>query len=103
MGKNWLPSCLFHQREVKHDLELLINHRIIESVKFADWAAPIVPGLKPDNSISLQFLEIMSAQSAFWSKSEQYPVTKLEDFFSKHQGLKSLVNWIWAMNIKRYS
>lgn len=79
--------------------EKLINDRIIKPVKFAEQAAPIVPVLKHDNSVHV--CRDYELTVNLLSKLEQYPVPKFGDLFGKTSGVKSLVNWIWAINIKR--
>ena len=40
------PIC--HEGKVEEELERLVSEGIIESVQFANWAAPIVPVVKSD-------------------------------------------------------
>jgi len=35
---------------VEKELEQMVQQEVLEPVQFADWAAPIVPILKPDKS-----------------------------------------------------
>ena len=66
------------------ELERLSNQGIIEPVKFSEWAAPIVPVLKPDNSVCIcgDYKLIVNVVS----KLEQCPIPKLEDLFKKLSG-----------------
>ena len=41
------------QNKIEQELEHLENDGIIEPVQFADWAAPIVPVMKPDRSVPI--------------------------------------------------
>ena len=40
-----------HYKNKIKDMERLENDGIIEPVQFADWAAPIVPVMKPDGTV----------------------------------------------------
>lgn len=51
------------EKKVKVELERLTNQGIIEPGKLSEWAAPIVPVLKPDNCASV---EIISSQSIWY-------------------------------------
>lgn len=45
------PVPYVMRKKVEIELERLTNQGIIDPVKFSEWAAPIVPVLKPDNSV----------------------------------------------------
>lgn len=62
-------------------MEILINHRIIKPVKFAEWPVPIVPVLKPDNSVHV-FGDYELTVNLL-SNLEQYLVPKLGDLFGE--------------------
>ena len=47
------PLPYAYREKVEAGLERLQKRGIIEPVQFADWAAPIVPVLKPDGSIRI--------------------------------------------------
>ncbi len=57
---------------------------ILEPVKFSEWAAPIVPVIKPDNSVRICGHYKLTVNQA--SKLEQYPIPKLEDLLEKLAG-----------------
>ena len=60
---------------------------IIEPVKFADWAAPIVPVLKRDKETVRICGDYKLTVNAA-SKLEQYPIPRVEDLFSALSGGK---------------
>ncbi|XP_062400896.1 uncharacterized protein K02A2.6-like [Sardina pilchardus] len=72
------------RKRVEIELERLSNQGIIEPVKFSEWAAPIVPVLKPDNSVRICGDYKLTVNQV--SKLEQYPIPKLEDLFEKLSG-----------------
>lgn len=71
--------------KIEDELNRLIKENIVYPVDFSNWAAPIVPVIKPNNTIRIcgdfkflnQHLEI-----------DQYPLPRIEDLFSKLQGEK---------------
>lgn len=66
------------------ELEQLLNYKILEPVKFSEWAAPIVPVLKPDNSVRICGDYKITVNQA--STLEQYPIPKLEDLLENLAG-----------------
>lgn len=77
-----VPYALKEKVEV--ELERLLNDKIVEPVKFSEWAVPIVPVLKPDNSVRICGDYKFTVNQA--SKLEQYPIPKLEDLLEKLAG-----------------
>lgn len=74
-------SLPFAMREkVETELDRLIKDRIIEPVKFSEWAAPVVPVLKPDGSVRLcgDYRVTINRESSL----EQYPIPRMEDMFA---------------------
>lgn len=69
------------RKKVEMELERLMNQGIIEPVKFSEWAAPIVPVLKADNSVRICGDYKLTVNQV--SKLEQYPIPRLEDLFEK--------------------
>lgn len=73
--------------KVEKELERLKSEGIIEPVKFADWAAPIVPVLKRDKETVRICGDYKLTVNAA-SKLEQYPIPRVEDLFSALSGGK---------------
>ena len=70
---------------VEKELQRLETLGIIKLVKSSNWAAPIVPVLKPDRkSIRICGDYKLTANKA--SRLEQYPLPKVEDLFSTLAG-----------------
>ena len=70
---------------VVKELQRLETLGIIKPVKSSDWAAPIVPVLKPDRkSVRICGNYKLTANKA--SRLEQYPLPKVEDLFSTLAG-----------------
>ncbi len=66
------------------ELDRLLNDNILEPVKFSEWAEPIVPVIKPDNSVRICGDYKLTVNQA--SKLEQYPIPKLDDLLEKLAG-----------------
>lgn len=66
--------------KVEAELERLLKEKIIEPVQFSNWAAPIVPVLKPDGSVRICGDYKLTVNRV--SKLEQYPIPKIEDLFA---------------------
>lgn len=75
------PVPYVMRKKVEMELERLKNQGIIEPVKFSEWAAPILPVLKADNSVRICGDYKLTVNQV--SKLEQYPIPKLEDLFEK--------------------
>lgn len=69
---------------VEAELDRLLAQDIIEPVKYAEWAAPVVPVLKPDDSARLCGDYKLTVNQV--SKLEQYPIPKIEDLFASLSG-----------------
>ncbi|XP_038139940.1 uncharacterized protein K02A2.6-like [Cyprinodon tularosa] len=72
--------------KVEEELERLQRESIITPVKYAEWAAPIVPVLKPDGSVRICGDYKLTVNSA--SSLEQYPIPRVEDLFNSLAGGK---------------
>ncbi len=72
------------KNKMEVELERLLNDNILEPVTFSEWEAPIVPVIKPDNSVRICGHYKLTVNQA--SKLEQYPIPKLEDLLEKLAG-----------------
>ncbi|XP_061567238.1 uncharacterized protein K02A2.6-like [Cololabis saira] len=70
--------------KVEAEIERLVQQKIMQPVKYAEWAAPIVPVLKPDNSVRICGDYKLTINRV--SKLEQYPIPKVEDLFASLSG-----------------
>ncbi|XP_023192425.1 uncharacterized protein K02A2.6-like [Xiphophorus maculatus] len=66
--------------KVEVELERLLKEGIITPVKYAEWAAPIVPVLKPDGSVRICGDYKLTVNKV--SSLEQYPIPRVEDLFN---------------------
>ncbi|XP_043080595.1 uncharacterized protein K02A2.6-like [Puntigrus tetrazona] len=76
--------------KVEAEIERLLREHIIEPVKHSEWAAPVVPVLKPDNTIRLCGDYKLTVNRV--SKLEQYPIPRIEDLFATLSGGKKFTN-----------
>ena len=72
---------------VEAELERLCKEGIIEPVAFSDWAAPIVPILKPDRK-SIRICGDFKLTINQASKLDHYPIPKVEDLLATLVGGK---------------
>lgn len=73
--------------KVDAEINRLLNENIVTPVKFSEWAAPVVPILKPDGSIRLCEDYKLTINQA--SPLEQYPIPRVEDLFTTLSGCSS--------------
>lgn len=73
-----LPYAL--KEKVETELTRLQNEGIIEPVSFSEWAAPIVPIVKPDTSIRICGDYKVTVNPV--SKLDNYPIPKTEDLLA---------------------
>ena len=66
--------------KIEEELKRLQEERTIESVQFSKWAAPIVPIMKPDNSIRICGDYKTTVNQV--SKLDNYPIPKMEDLLA---------------------
>ncbi|XP_038590459.1 uncharacterized protein K02A2.6-like [Micropterus salmoides] len=69
---------------VEAELDRLIAQDLIEPVKYAEWAAPVVPVLKPDGTARLCGDYKLTVNQV--SKLEHYPIPRIEDLFARLSG-----------------
>lgn len=70
--------------QVEAQLDRLVHRNIIEPISFSDWAAPIVPVMKPDKTIRICGDFKMTVNKV--SKLDRYPIPKIEDLFANLSG-----------------
>lgn len=71
---------------VEAELDRLLEEGIIEPVQFSEWAAPIVPVVKPDKSIRICGDYKLTINQA--SKLDRYPIPHIDDLFASLSGGK---------------
>ncbi|PIK48902.1 hypothetical protein BSL78_14237 [Apostichopus japonicus] len=76
------------RNKVEAELDRLQSEGIITPIQFADWAAPIVPILKADQS-SIRICGDYKVSVNKASKLDQYPIPKIEDLFATLAGGKT--------------
>ncbi|XP_064389221.1 uncharacterized protein K02A2.6-like [Halichondria panicea] len=74
------------REKVENELNRLEANGIIEPVKFSNWAAPVVPVLKPDGSIRICGDYKQTVNKA--AKLDPYPLPKIENLFARLAGGK---------------
>ena len=77
------------QGRVHKELTRLETLGIIKNVSHSDWASPIVPVVKDDNTVRIcgDFKQTVNPQL----HREQYPMQRIEDMFSTLSGGKKFV------------
>ena len=80
-----IPHALRHKVEL--ELQRLVEQRVIESVESSEWAAPIVPVLKPDGTVRICGDYRLTINRA--AKPDTYPLPRVEDLFATLAGGKS--------------
>ena len=79
------PNALRHKVEL--ELQCLVEQGVIEPVESSEWAAPIVPVLKPDWTVRICGDYRLTINRAI--KPDTYPLPRLEDPFATFAGGKS--------------
>jgi transposase InsO family protein len=69
------------KKKVEDEIARLEKDGVIEPVKFSDWAAPIVPVLKPNGQVRICGDYSVTVNKV--SKLEQYPIPTLEDLIAQ--------------------
>ena len=70
--------------KVEEELVRLVQEGVLEPVQFAEWAAPIVPVVKPDKSVRVCGDFKLTVNKA--SQLDRYPIPKAEDLFATLAG-----------------
>ena len=66
--------------KIEEELTRLQEEGTIDSVQFSEWAAPIVPIMKPDNSIRICGDYKTTVNQV--SKLDNYPIPKVDDMLA---------------------
>ncbi|XP_039887198.1 uncharacterized protein K02A2.6-like [Simochromis diagramma] len=72
--------------KVDEEIDRLLKEGIISPVKYAEWAAPVVPLLKPTGTIRLCGDYKLTVNTV--ASLEQYPIPRMEDLFATLSGGK---------------
>lgn len=62
------------------EIDRLLKEGIVTPVKYSEWAAPVVPILKPDGSVRLCGDYKLTVNTV--SSLEQYPIPRVDDLFA---------------------
>ncbi|MDD9818931.1 MAG: RNase H-like domain-containing protein, partial [Gammaproteobacteria bacterium] len=73
--------------KVEEELDRLVQEGILEPVQFSEWAAPIVPVIKPDKSVRICGDFKLTVNQA--SKLDRYPIPRIDDLFATLAGGES--------------
>ena len=71
---------------IEQELTRLEDSGIIERVEFSDWAAPIMPVVKPDGSVRICGDYKLTSNCV--AKLDTYPLPRIEDLFASLSGGK---------------
>ena len=80
-----VPFALKHK--VEAELDRLLKEGIVEAVKSAGWAAPIVPVVKSDGSVRICGDYRMTVNQA--SRLDSYPLPRVDELFATLEGGKT--------------
>ena len=72
--------------KVDEEIDRLLKECIVTPVKYAEWAAPVVPILKPVGTVRLCGDYKLTVNTV--SSLEQYPIPRVEDLFAALSGGK---------------
>ena len=81
-----LPSK--YKDKVEKELERLENTGVISPVQFSEWAAPIVPVIKPDGGVRICGDYSVTVNAV--SKLDSYPLPRAEELFAAMSGRRAL-------------
>ncbi|KAI4892783.1 hypothetical protein NFI96_006341, partial [Prochilodus magdalenae] len=72
--------------KINAEIDRLLKEEIIKPVQYSEWAAPVVPVLKPDGSIRLCGDYKLTVNQV--ATLEHYPIPRVEDLFATLSGGK---------------
>ena len=70
--------------KVEEELDCLVKESIIEPIQLSAWAAPIIPVVKSDKSVTICGEMKMTINKV--SKLDRYPIPNIEDLFANLSG-----------------
>ena len=76
------------------ELDRLVNEGLFEPLAHSDWAAPIVPVIKPDGSIRSCGDYKQTINRA--SDCDKYPIPRTEDLFDSLGGSEKFTNHVYT-------
>ena len=92
-----VPHAL--RQKVEAEIRRLEKEGVMESVKFSEWAAPIVPVVKSDGSIRICGDFKLTVNQV--AKSDSFPLPRIEDLFSTLAGGQAFTKLDLAHAISR--
>ena len=78
------PLPFKYKDKVEKELECLENAGVISPVQFSEWAAPIVPVIKPDGGVRICGDYSVTVNAV--SKLDSYPLPRAEELFAAMSG-----------------
>ena len=75
------PVPFSYRELVDKEIDKLVLERVVEPMKFSDWAAPIVPVMKPNGTIRLCGNYAVTVNKA--AKKDCYPIPHVEELYNK--------------------
>ena len=75
---------------MEQELERLESQDVITPIRFSEWATPIVPVVKNDGTVRVCGDYKLTANKV--SKTDMYPLPKIEELFASLLGVKRLQN-----------
>ena len=73
---------------------------MLEKVRFSNWAAPIVPVVKPDGGVRICGDYKVTVNSTL--EVDQHPLPNPEELFVALSGGENLRSWIYRAPISKY-
>ena len=80
------------KENIEKELKRLEDEGTIEQLTFSDWAAPIVPKMKENQTVRICGNYKVAVNAV--SKLDNYPVPKAEDFLTTWVEERNTPNWI---------
>ena len=86
--------------KIEKELDRLVQQGAIEPICFSEWAAPIVPVLKKDETVRICGDYKLTVNQA--AITDSYPLPKINDLFASLAGGQNSLNLIWPMLISKF-